>query len=768
MMHSSFKLILLFSLTFIAKFAIGQLTTTEYIKLAEDQINGGNLKAAEKYFEEAIALNKSTTILLLKYGDCLSLLLKSKESNEIYRQILSSQDSLKYWYLHLNIARNQISNGDYELAKLTLEKYKKGQDYVNESNTNKKEADKLFKSCEFAAIHANDSTQFLIIHLGTEINTNQSEFNPVNFNDKYLVWSYYRAVYSDTLQLYFGQEYRSEIFHADENNNIYKNLGSFGKTLNSKKWFTANICFSSDYTISYFTRCENLNGNIGDCQIWTSKLKSGIWTRPQPLPGEINLPNTNNTHPNIASVDDYQILYFSSNRKGGQGGQDIWYSIFKDGEFSTPSNIGFPVNTIGDELTPFYDSENKILYFSSDNHENFGGLDIFKSHGNLNTFSKPENLGLPANSEFNDLYFNFNKSTGEGYLSSNRSITLNSGIETHCCYDIYKVFENTKQNRQKLTDTIKQITNSEEKIIKLLPLTLYFDNDQPDPRSLNDSTTTTYNKLLTDYLLQKPTYITEYSFGLKGKDKEQAVDTISSFFDSQVEKGFDDLNMFCELLETELESGKRVKIEIKGYASPLNNPEYNLALSKRRIASLENYLRYYKGGYFDIYFEKRDSVSPYLTLVKLPFGDSESRKYVSDNPNDKRNSVYSKTAAMERKIQIVLYSSTSSGIKSSTIETLKFSSDTINVGSMLQNQFKSGRLTVTNTGNKSIEINKITTSCMCLQVEFSPQVIEPNQTLPIIYLLKSDLAGADSKKASLRIETGDGSSREVIFQFEIH
>src|SRR4029079_8758136 len=103
--------------------------------------------------------------------------------------------------------------------------------------------------------------------------------------------------------------------------------------------------------------------------------------------------------------------YFVSNRPNGRGGLDIWYTQFdsKKKEYNTPKNAGTKINTAGDEFTPFYDSDLSTMYFSSDGWPGLGGLDIFKSNGELKNWSTPENIGSPLNSGSDDLYYVINK-----------------------------------------------------------------------------------------------------------------------------------------------------------------------------------------------------------------------------------------------------------------------------------------------------------------------------------------------------------------------
>ena len=187
----------------------------------------------------------------------------------------------------------------------------------------------------------------------------------------------------------------------------------------------------------------------------------------------------------------------------------------------------------------------------------------------------------------------------------------------------------------------------------LLPITLYFHNDEPDPRTTATTTTRNYRSTLADYIAMKDTYKTEYSRGVKGEDAEVARQRIERLFADSVERGFRKLEEFSQLLLTDLTAGNSVTITVCGFASPLHKAEYNYALSSRRIASFVNYLKEYKQGVFLPYLS--GAASNRLVIVSEPEGSSKAAREVSDNPNDKRNSVYSISASLERRIQVTQY-----------------------------------------------------------------------------------------------------------------
>ena len=150
---------------------------------------------------------------------------------------------------------------------------------------------------------------------------------------------------------------------------------------------------------------------------------------------------------------------------------DIWFAP-KEG---VAINLGSTINTVGDEVTPFYHSVEQKLYFSSDFHPGIGGFDIFQTTWE-NEWGIVENVGKPLNSSHNDLYYNSRIDNPlKGYLSSNRKGSLFVDKES-CCNDIY-AFEKPEECVCERVDSLaKQMQLN-------LPISLYYHNDEPNPNS---------------------------------------------------------------------------------------------------------------------------------------------------------------------------------------------------------------------------------------------------------------------------------------------
>ncbi len=178
----------------------------------------------------------------------------------------------------------------------------------------------------------------------------------------------------------------------------------------------------------YFTICNADGGWKGlntRCEIYATDRSPSGWSQPERLPEYINIEGKNNTHPNVVHVAGRELLYFASNRDGGRGGMDLWYAVRDLGsdqlDFTFPVNLGPAVNTLGDEITPFYSTDERKLYFSSNGHATIGGFDVMVSEGDEINWSAPQNVGIPINSSADDYGFVLDRTGfGNGFIVSNR------------------------------------------------------------------------------------------------------------------------------------------------------------------------------------------------------------------------------------------------------------------------------------------------------------------------------------------------------------
>jgi peptidoglycan-associated lipoprotein len=222
--------------------------------------------------------------------------------------------------------------------------------------------------------------------------------------------------------------------------------------------------FTHDHKKFYFTKCDEpvtVNNSIEyECGIYVSKFENSKWSTPVKLNENINMAGQWNAQPSISPKGD--TLFFVSKRPGGFGMHDIWYSTcHHDDNWGAPLNAGNKVNTPYIDMSPNYYSKEKTLFFASNGHEGFGGLDIFIAKGNK--FEQVRNAGLPFNSNRDDFYFVLGEKSG--YLSSNREGGLGND-------DIYKF---RIESKELLIATIDKDSLGDAKSISVVGTMLYDD-----------------------------------------------------------------------------------------------------------------------------------------------------------------------------------------------------------------------------------------------------------------------------------------------------
>lgn len=202
---------------------------------------------------------------------------------------------------------------------------------------------------------------------------------------------------------------------------------------------------SIDNSVLYFAMSRFEGGNQPNCDIYFSKNENDNWTDIKKIGANVNHPVYWDSQPTLSA--DGNSLYFASDRPGGFGGIDIYVTKKdpKTGVWGVPLNAGKRINTAGNEKTPFIHSDSETLYFSSDGHYGFGGMDIFYIRKNeKGEWLEAENIGYPINTEADDVGFFVSTDSKTGYFFSyNEGKMQGKGIGK---YDLYS-FELYKEAR---------------------------------------------------------------------------------------------------------------------------------------------------------------------------------------------------------------------------------------------------------------------------------------------------------------------------------
>ncbi|MGP8214755.1 MAG: OmpA family protein [Bacteroidia bacterium] len=181
-----------------------------------------------------------------------------------------------------------------------------------------------------------------------------------------------------------------------------------------------------DDNVLYFTICKGDNGAPVNCDIYFCNAEKGGWGEITNMGPQVNDPDAWDSQPSISA--DGLTLYFASDRKGGYGKVDIWYSTKdpKTGEWSSAVNMGPTINTPGNDKSPFIHSDSHTLYFSSDGRFGLGGYDIYYSRtDSTGKWGEPKNIGYPINSTGDDLGFFVSTDGKTGYFCSNDANRVN-------------------------------------------------------------------------------------------------------------------------------------------------------------------------------------------------------------------------------------------------------------------------------------------------------------------------------------------------------
>jgi len=260
------------------------------------------------------------------------------------------------------------------------------------------ELDRWIETCHNARRHIAYQKKIIIENIGPFVNTEWPEYAPIVSSDMKTLYFTTRRPENEGGMKDVDDKFFEDIYYAtyDDVNEVWKDAKNLGTNINTKG-HEATVSLSHDGKTLFLYRDDKGVGNV-----YKSTVVDNDWSKPQKL----NI-NTSNWEPHACLSPDGKTLYFVSNRPGGLGGTDIYKSaLLPDGSWDKPENLGPIINTKYDEESPFMLADGKTIYFSSKGHDSMGGYDVFTStlddEGN---FSTPENLGFPINTTEDDVFF---------------------------------------------------------------------------------------------------------------------------------------------------------------------------------------------------------------------------------------------------------------------------------------------------------------------------------------------------------------------------
>ncbi len=457
------------------------------------------------------------------------------------------------------------------------------------------------ENCDFAIEAKNNPVPFDPVDLGPSVNTGDDEYWPtLTADEEVLIFT--RQTMRNPSGRRVPANLREDFFISRNHQGEWSGAENIGPPISSDLNEGAPSV-TADGRFIFFTACNREDG-LGSCDIYFAGRVGDRWGEPVNIGAPVNS-QAWEAQPSISP--DGKVLYFASNRRGGKGQMDIWYSVSAgNGIWGTPVNMGELINTAGNEMSPFIHPDNMTLYFSSDGHTGMGGYDLFVTRkDDEGNWQEPENMGYPLNTHFDELGLIVNARGDRGYFASDR---MTGKVRDIYSFDLHPDARPREVSYMKGTvfdsDTKKRLGAGFE----LIDL----DSGQTIIHSMSDPSTGEFLVPITtgrDYALNvSRTGYLFYSghFSLSGFAhqtdpylKDIPLDPIQEGEKTVLRNIFFEFDSYELKPESKVELDKlagfltdnpAIRIRINGHTDNIGQPQYNMDLSERRTESVAAYL----------------------------------------------------------------------------------------------------------------------------------------------------------------------------------
>jgi outer membrane protein OmpA-like peptidoglycan-associated protein len=434
--------------------------------------------------------------------------------------------------------------------------------------------------------------QSVLVNMGEGLNSLKEDYGPTIGNvDNVLLFTSKRNKHSGTHERNFDED----LFYSTRVDGIWTEAKEFKKINTS--FNEGSACLSSDGKHLFFSRC-NTPESLGNCDLYVAALKAdSTWGDIQNMGPNINSIGWD-SHPSLTHSGD--TLFFASNRIGGFGLSDIYFSI-KDikGNWAKAQNAGPIINTLQSEVSPFLHHKFNVLYFSSNGHPlNFGEFDIYKSNREKSVWAEPKNIGPLVNGTGSEYYFTIDSKSQELYYAR----SLEEDKKNLDLYSFPVPMEAQPEAIVQLKGTLKDQAGKPMKgIVSVIDLD---EGVEVSPKFLREDGTFDFN------LINKRKYLLiiqgdeffriEEIFFLDG-DMEinkvaEPIESKIAFESLEFENGKADIlpAMHGDLgkLGNFLIDHPQLKVTISGHTDSAGKEEANLRLSQARADAIKYFLTY--------------------------------------------------------------------------------------------------------------------------------------------------------------------------------
>lgn len=422
-----------------SQFVYDYLKAADNYFLKEDYSSAANYY--EKYFEENPALTEDEFNPYKPQNSAVKRTAEpqNKEQSmyrlaESYRMLNYPAKAAPYYKKVMDMAKKQYPLAQYYYGTQlrALAKYPEAEQeltgFLSTYKTNdeyKKNAGREIENLKYIQqqLQKKDLKYYTIKKAPGELNTTGASYAPTWLNSNTLLFTSTRPLDSAA-----KHKYSNRVFQAVYTGGVVSNITKADLS-QDKDIHQGVVTVTPDGNTMFLTRWS-VEGNKKESAIYTSKRNGDKWSDPDKLNG-INADGANTQQPFVTA--DGKYLMFSSNRAGGQGGYDLYYAPLENGNPGTPLNMGTVINTEYDEQAPFYHEASKSLIFSTNGRVGMGGYDFFQSKGTIGNWATPVNLGYPVNSVKEDMYF-VSRGSAKNMLED---VMLSSDRDAACCLELF-------------------------------------------------------------------------------------------------------------------------------------------------------------------------------------------------------------------------------------------------------------------------------------------------------------------------------------------
>lgn len=521
---------------------------------------------------------------------------------EIWFEKTLALNNTKYAIFYSVIGDINYQKGNYQKA---IENYEK---YIKSPNADIKTLEKVKfnqRNCVFALKSIKNPATQLPKNMGNKINTIYNEYYPsLTIDEEMLIFTAQRPRKAEISDAYNQQSSKLKMYDEDFYVSTFKdgewqkavNLGPPVNTLENE----GSCCFSADGKSVYYVICDKIG-----CDIYVSDYVDKKWSEPRKLNENINTRYWEST-PCLSA--DGNTLYFTSSRPGGKGSYDIWKSTrTPDGDWGIAENLGDSINTPYKEISPFIHPDGKTLYFASEGHPGMGSTDLFTSRIKPDgTYSTPVNLGYPINTPGSEASIIINRKGDIGYYSLKKPIQEGGDVDLY----MFQVPEHAKPQKTSYLKAVVLNAKTNQPIQNaILNLTDLSKNKLILRKNTDEEgnvlTVLPAHQLIGVFIEQKGflTYSEHFQIEESTADKPQILTIklipIQIGSSTVLKNVFFDFNKY-ELLPTSypeldklaelLEKNPSLKIELSGHTDDIGEDKFNLTLSQNRADAVKEYL----------------------------------------------------------------------------------------------------------------------------------------------------------------------------------